>query len=124
MISCILYDRRMDNYSSHKSQLYCKAHHGQLFQPKAKFGEHNDVRAVTKSGEYPAHLLKLIYLSWILDWMSTLGDSSRKWYTCCLTSLHLLCFIVVLLFLNILSSYAWCCNKSHQPFFGTTFMRH
>lgn len=54
---------RMDNYSSHESQLYCKAHHRQLLQPKAKFDQDNDVEPVTKSSELSLSLLSFASLS-------------------------------------------------------------
>lgn len=43
---------RIDNYSSHEGQVYCKAHHRQLFQPQVKLDNENDVDVVAKSSKY------------------------------------------------------------------------
>ena len=43
---------RMDNYSSHEGQVYCKAHHRQLFQPQVKLDNEDDVDIVAKSSKY------------------------------------------------------------------------
>lgn len=44
---------RIDNYSSHEGQVYCKAHHRQLFQPQVKLDSEDDVDIVAKSSKYP-----------------------------------------------------------------------
>jgi len=43
---------RMDNYSSHEGQVYCKAHHRQIFQPQVKLDSADDVDIVAKSSKY------------------------------------------------------------------------
>jgi hypothetical protein len=43
---------RVDNYSSHEGQVYCKAHHRQIFQPQVKLDNEDDVDIVTKSSKY------------------------------------------------------------------------
>lgn len=43
---------RIDNYSSHEGQVYCKAHHRQLFQPQVKLDNDDDVDVVAKSSKY------------------------------------------------------------------------
>lgn len=43
---------RMDSYSSHEGQVYCKAHHRQLFQPQVKLDNEDDVDIVAKSSKY------------------------------------------------------------------------
>lgn len=48
---------RVDNYSSHEGQVYCKAHHRQIFQPRVKLDNEDDVDIVAKSSKY--HLLRL-----------------------------------------------------------------
>uniref|UniRef100_A0A6G1SCF8 Xin actin-binding repeat-containing protein 2 n=1 Tax=Aceria tosichella TaxID=561515 RepID=A0A6G1SCF8_9ACAR len=40
---------RVDNYSSHEGQVYCKAHHRQIFQPQVKLDSEDDVDIVAKS---------------------------------------------------------------------------
>lgn len=40
------------NYSSHEGQVFCKAHHRQLFQPQAKLDNEVDVDVVAKSSKY------------------------------------------------------------------------
>lgn len=42
---------RVDNYSSHEGQVYCKAHHRQIFQPQVKLDNSNDVDIVAKSSK-------------------------------------------------------------------------
>lgn len=42
---------RVDNYSSHEGQVYCKAHHRQIFQPQVKLDNGNDVDIVAKSSK-------------------------------------------------------------------------
>ena len=43
---------RVDNYSSHEGQVYCKAHHRQIFQPQVKLDSEDDVDIVAKSSKY------------------------------------------------------------------------
>lgn len=43
---------RVDNYSSHEGQVYCKAHHRQIFQPQVKLDNNDDVDIVTKSSKF------------------------------------------------------------------------
>lgn len=43
---------RVDNYSSHEGQVYCKAHHRQIFQPQVKLDDDDDVDIVAKSSKY------------------------------------------------------------------------
>lgn len=42
---------RVDNYSSHEGQVYCKAHHRQIFQPQVKLDTEDDVDIVAKSSK-------------------------------------------------------------------------
>jgi len=42
---------RVDNYSSHEGQVYCKAHHRQIFQPQVKLDNGEDVDTVAKSSK-------------------------------------------------------------------------
>lgn len=42
---------RVDNYSSHEGQVYCKAHHKQIFQPQVKLDNGDDVDIVAKSSK-------------------------------------------------------------------------
>lgn len=42
---------RVDNYSSHEGQVYCKAHHRQIFQPQVKLDNEDDVDIVAKSSK-------------------------------------------------------------------------
>lgn len=42
---------RVDNYSSHEGQVYCKAHHRQIFQPQVKLDSEDDVDIVAKSSK-------------------------------------------------------------------------
>lgn len=42
---------RVDNYSSHEGQVYCKAHHRQIFQPQVRLDNEDDVDIVAKSSK-------------------------------------------------------------------------
>lgn len=42
---------RVDNYSSHEGQVYCKAHHRQIFQPQVRLDSEDDVDIVAKSSK-------------------------------------------------------------------------
>lgn len=48
---------RVDNYSSHEGQVYCKAHHRQIFQPQVKLDDDEDVDIVAKSSKYAKGLI-------------------------------------------------------------------
>jgi hypothetical protein len=61
---------RVDNYASHEGQVYCKAHHRQIFQPQVKLDNEDDVDIVAKSSKYShsgwffLHVLDMIAVAW------------------------------------------------------------
>lgn len=53
---------RVDNYSSHEGEVYCKIHHRQLFQPQVKLDTDDDSNSVANSSKYHLGLSHLLML--------------------------------------------------------------
>lgn len=89
---------RVDNYSSHEGQVYCKAHHRQIFQPQVKLDNDEDVDIVAKSSKCRNYTL-----------------AAFEWFCmnkCCLALINCQMFAQLL---NLLTAglFAVCCMVEH-----------